>query len=199
MIGTGKPLKCPSCNRRITRLDDSPRPQLPEAPPIRRPPELEPLPLAEVYASEPSSAEEIQTSEEQPDEKGPDRKYCHECGAIIRSRAVVCPKCGVEQPRQRDDYRDSDGAGSTRLTAAIFALLFGGLGVHKFYLGRTGTGLTMLLLTLGGIPLGFLTCGLGFILPGAMHLIALIEGIMYLSKTDEQFYNEYIVGGRSWS
>lgn len=30
--------------------------------------------------------------------KGPDEKYCYECGAIIRAKAEICPKCGVRQP-----------------------------------------------------------------------------------------------------
>src|SRR5438876_1195436 len=32
------------------------------------------------------------------------QKYCHECGEVIRARAVICPKCGMEQPRARASY-----------------------------------------------------------------------------------------------
>lgn len=33
-----------------------------------------------------------------PGERGTDEKYCHECGAVIRARAEICPNCGVRQP-----------------------------------------------------------------------------------------------------
>lgn len=32
-----------------------------------------------------------------PPVKGPDEKYCQECGAVIRAKAVICPECGVRQ------------------------------------------------------------------------------------------------------
>jgi TM2 domain-containing membrane protein YozV len=76
-------------------------------------------------------------------------------------------------------------AGSKKILAGIFAILMGGLGIHKFILGYVGAGLLMLLLTL-------LTCGL------AGHIIGIIEGIIYLTKSDDEFYHTYIVGRRTW-
>jgi hypothetical protein len=49
--------------------------------------------------------------------KGPDEKFCHECGAVIRARAEICPGCGVRQPTeeserdQRFDYEPHRGTG----------------------------------------------------------------------------------------
>jgi TM2 domain-containing membrane protein YozV len=79
-------------------------------------------------------------------------------------------------------------AESKRVAAGICGLLIGALGIHKFILGQTGAGLTMLLVSV-------LTCGLA---APIMHVIGLIEGILYLTKTDEQFYQEYIVGRKAW-
>jgi len=58
------------------------------------------------------------------------------------------------------------------------------LGVHKFILGYTKEGILQIVLT-------FLTCGFGGIVP-------LIEGIIYLTKSDEEFYQTYQVNKRGW-
>jgi TM2 domain-containing membrane protein YozV len=79
-------------------------------------------------------------------------------------------------------------ANGKKTAAGICAILLGQLGVHKFILGYTGAGITMLLVTL-------LTCGLGGI---AMHVIGIIEGITYLTKTDQEFYNTYMIGRKEW-
>src|SRR5579875_3207583 len=41
-----------------------------------------------------------------PNEREADEKYCHECGAVIRARAEICPKCGVRQPARLDEHSD---------------------------------------------------------------------------------------------
>src|SRR5690348_4522279 len=64
----------------------------------------------------------------------------------------------------------SDPRASNKIAAGVCGILIGSLGVHKFILGYTGAGLIMLLVTV-------LTCGFGGIV---MHLIGLIEGIIYL-------------------
>ena len=82
----------------------------------------------------------------------------------------------------------SDPRASNKIAAGICGILLGSLGVHKFILGYTGAGLILLLVTL-------LTCGLGAIVT---HLIGLIEGIIYLTKSDEEFVRTYIEGRREW-
>ena len=77
---------------------------------------------------------------------------------------------------------------SSKIPAGICGILLGAFGVHKFILGYTGAGLVMLLVTL-------LTCGLG---AGVIHLIGLIEGIIYLCKTDEEFVRIYVDGRKEW-
>ncbi|MBW4672140.1 MAG: TM2 domain-containing protein [Cyanomargarita calcarea GSE-NOS-MK-12-04C] len=79
-------------------------------------------------------------------------------------------------------------ANSKKITAGICALLIGCLGVHKFILGYTTEGLIMLLVTV-------LTCGFG---GAVMGIIGLVEGILYLTKTDEEFLNTYMVNKKGW-
>ncbi|MDR7211218.1 TM2 domain-containing protein [Flavobacterium piscis] len=70
-----------------------------------------------------------------------------------------------------------------KVLAGVLGILFGYLGIHKFILGYTKEGIIQILLNL--------LCGLG-------GLIGLIEGIIYLTKTDEDFYQTYQVGRKPW-
>jgi TM2 domain-containing membrane protein YozV len=86
-----------------------------------------------------------------------------------------------------------------KLPAGICGILLGGLGVHKFILGYTTEGIIMLLVTLVAAPVvGLVTCGIGFLAWGVMPIIGLIEGIIYLTKTDEDFVQTYVVNKKGW-
>ena len=67
---------------------------------------------------------------------------------------------------------------SKKTAAGICAILIGGLGVHKFILGYTNAGIITILVTV-------LTCGAAGVVMG---IIGLVEGIIYLTMTDAQFY-----------
>jgi TM2 domain-containing membrane protein YozV len=71
-----------------------------------------------------------------------------------------------------------------KIVAGIFALLLGSIGVHKFYLGYTTEGIIQIIISV-------VTCGIGGIIP-------FIEGIIYLVKSDEEFYQTYQVGKKGW-
>ena len=88
-----------------------------------------------------------------------------------------------DRPKKKKKKKRTSGIESKRTTAGILALLVGYLGVHKFYLGYTSAGIITLVLSL--------CTGIGFI-------IALIEGIMYLTKTDEEFIETYQIGEKQW-
>lgn len=75
-----------------------------------------------------------------------------------------------------------------KIPAGICGILLGSLGVHKFILGYNTEGLIMLLVSL-------LSC---FTLSAIMGIIGLIEGIIYLTKTDEEFVNTYITNKKGW-
>lgn len=63
----------------------------------------------------------------------------------------------------------------SKVTAALLAILLGGIGAHKFYLQQIGTGTVYLLFSWTGIPL----------------IIGVIEGLMYLGMSDESFASKY--------
>ncbi len=75
-----------------------------------------------------------------------------------------------------------------KIVAGILAILLGALGIHKFYLGYTKEGIILLAVSL--ISFGMLAW--------ATSIVGLIEGIMYLTKTDEDFYAMYVAGRKSW-
>lgn len=77
---------------------------------------------------------------------------------------------------------------SKKLAAGLLGIFLGALGIHKFFLGYTSEGVIMLLVTV-------FTCG---ILGTIMGIIGLIEGIIYLTKTDQEFYTTYILNKKGW-
>lgn len=79
---------------------------------------------------------------------------------------------------------DKPPGSEKKIVAGIFGILLGGLGIHKFYLGYTKQGIIQIVITI-------VTCGIG-------GLIGLIEGIIYLTKSDDDFVNTYITGKKGW-
>lgn len=77
---------------------------------------------------------------------------------------------------------------SQRIAAGVCGILLGSLGIHKFILGMTTPALIMLLVTV-------LTCGYGGI---PMGIIGMIEGIIYLTKSDAEFHQRYVVEQQGW-
>ena len=78
-----------------------------------------------------------------------------------------------------------------KLMAGLLAIFVGWLGVHKFVLGYQKEGIIMLVC---GV-VGWFLCGIPTML---VAVVALIEGIMYLTKSDEEFYQTYQVGKKPW-
>ena len=123
-------------------------------------------------------------------------RFCTKCGSQNDDLAQVCSNCqsalgpstGGYQPMaavnqgSMTDWK-TQGA-DKKMVAGICGILLGGLGVHKFILGYTTEGIIQIVITL-------VTCGAG-------HTIGLIEGIIYLTKTDEEFVRTYIQSKRGW-
>src|SRR5579875_952349 len=96
--------------------------------------------------------------------------YCRDCAAIISATAPTCPHCGGRQNIGAGLGAVTPG-GRSRIAAALFAIFLGGFGVHKFYLGRSGQGIVYLIFFWAFIP----------------WVIGFIEGIVYLTMSDEDF------------
>ena len=79
-----------------------------------------------------------------------------------------------------------------RTTTGVMGIIFGFLGVHKFILGYTAEGFILLLVSVIG---GIITCGLSIIVT---DLIGIIEGIIILSKTPEEFKRLYLDKKTGW-
>ena len=124
-------------------------------------------------------------------------RYCTKCGAVNDDTAQYCTNCqapltapvgGGYQPMQsvnQGAMTDWKAMGADKkITAGICAILLGWLGVHKFILGYTTEGVIQLVL-------GILTCGL-------TNIIGIIEGVIYLTKSDEEFVRTYIQNKKGW-
>ena len=142
--------------------------------------------------------------------------FCTKCGAQNDDRAVSCIQCQAVLPfigspqagyQTPPDYQapytpsyepiqpptpmyghpstiDWQAAGANKkIAAGLCGILLGGFGVHKFILGYTNAGIIQLVL---GI-----FCGIG-------GIIGIIEGIIYLTKSDEEFVRTYIYGRKEW-
>ena len=89
----------------------------------------------------------------------------------------------------KDAYEQlSSEAENKRILAGVLAIFFGALGIHKFVLGYYKEGVIMLVVSL--LSFGFLAA--------LMALVGLIEGILYLTKSDAEFYSTYQVNQRPW-
>lgn len=71
-----------------------------------------------------------------------------------------------------------------KIVAGILGILLGSFGAHKFYLGYNKEGIIQLVVSI-------VTCGLG-------GIVGFVEGIIYLTKSDDDFYQTYQVGKKPW-
>ncbi|MDB5284651.1 MAG: domain containing protein [Bacteroidota bacterium] len=132
-------------------------------------------------------------------------KFCYNCKADTSPDSAFCIKCGVGLKQEpvasaNEVLNLGPKPESKRVAAALFAILLGPLGVHKFYLGYTVAGVIQLLITcVVGPAFTLLTCGCGIwvVLPG-VYLVPFIEGIIYLSQTDAVFVETYQVKQKQW-
>lgn len=116
---------------------------------------------------------------------GTGKKHCYACASILDTRAELCPKCGVRQPHLPGAMTASHPAiivtapvpvtTKNKTTAALLALFFGGIGVHRFYLGQIGSGVIYLLFCWTLIP----------------ALVAFIECLLLFGMNDTAFATKY--------
>ena len=88
------------------------------------------------------------------------------------------------------------GGDNKRIMAGVMAIILGSLGVHKFILGYNKEGFILLGISVAAYVLSCVGVGLLFVwIPG---VVGLIEGIVYLTKSDEEFYQLYAVQKKEW-
>ncbi len=121
-------------------------------------------------------------------------RYAFARGALLGGMRTVTAGADVdfqvEDGKAVNIYVVAFGAEKNRIVALVLAFFLGHWGIHKFYLGKTNAGVVMLLLG---------TVGWILILPAILNwIIAFIEFIIYLTKSDQQFYQDYVAGDRSW-
>lgn len=73
---------------------------------------------------------------------------------------------------------------SKKILCGVLGIVIGGLGVHRFLLDDVSGGIIRIVITV-------VTCGIG-------SIIGLIEGIIYLTKSDAEFYQTYMVEKKAW-
>ena len=97
----------------------------------------------------------------------------------------------------KEGWNEATKSGENKkLLVGLLAIFVGYFGVHKFILGYNKEGFILL----GGFIIGILTyCFLiGIFIIMAVGIVSLIEGILYLTKSDEEFYQTYQVGKKAW-
>lgn len=104
-----------------------------------------------------------------------------------------------EAKKTADEFKEGlkdVGGDNKKILAGVLAIILGSFGVHKFILGYQKEGFILLGITIVGFVLSCV--GIGVFLVWVTVVIGLIEGIIYLTKSDEEFYNTYQVGRKPW-
>jgi TM2 domain-containing membrane protein YozV len=93
----------------------------------------------------------------------------------------------METIKPREDWNNPEPLkqGNKRVISGILAILLGWLGIHKFVLGYTNEGIITLVISL-------VSCGT------ITSILGIIEGVIYLTKTDAEFYEIYQTNKRGW-
>jgi TM2 domain-containing membrane protein YozV len=101
-----------------------------------------------------------------------DARLCPVCRTPLGGAETFCPRCGTAVHEAAAAPGTPPVAGAKdRVATGVLAILIGGLWVHKFYLGQWGWGVLFFLFCWTGVP----------------SLLALIDGILILVRTDAEF------------
>ena len=95
------------------------------------------------------------------------------------------------QPYQQP-YTQAAPNTKDHVAAGLLAIFLGSLGIHKFYLGYNTPGFIMLAVTIVGSIFSLGIAGL------AMVVISIVEGVLYLSKSQTEFEQIYVFNKKEW-
>lgn len=105
----------------------------------------------------------------------PFQRKCAYCGAVVQTEP--------NQEKKSSEVQTPSNTTKSKTTAGMLAIFLGGLGIHKFYLGKNGQGIAYLLLF-------WFFCWTVFV-PVLITIIAFIEGIILLTMNDNEFHQKY--------
>lgn len=124
--------------------------------------------------------------------------FCPNCGTQNAGFNSQCQTCGTNLPnhsmppqRVGNNYPARISGADNKIAAGICGILLGAFGVHKFILGYKNEGIIMLVTSL----VGFLLCGIP---TAVVSIVGLVEGIIYLTKSDEEFVATYVQNKKGW-
>ncbi len=125
--------------------------------------------------------------------------YCRSCGTTLNDpfQNQQSNQNQQMQPPPNPASGKIPGA-DKKLLAGLLGIFLGGLGIHKFVLGYQQEGIILLSAQLISWILAIVSCGILAFLPLLVSVVGLIEGIIYLTKSDEEFVNTYITNKKPW-
>jgi len=131
--------------------------------------------------------------------------YCRSCGTTL-NEPFQDQESNQNQQMQPPVAGQQIPGADKKMLAGILGIALGvvglGFGVHKFVLGYQQEGIILLSIYLIGIMITVVTCGVGAIIGVPMimasGIIGIIEGIIYLTKSDEEFVHTYITNKKPW-
>ncbi|MEJ7848365.1 MAG: TM2 domain-containing protein [Pyrinomonadaceae bacterium] len=128
---------------------------------------------------------------------------CPRCSTQNSGLNSRCMNCGnampvAPMPMQHMPQQGQLPGADKKIAAGICGILLGGFGVHKFILGYQNEGIILLSAYLVGLVITMITCGVGVFIPVAVGIVGLVEGIIYLTKSDEEFVQTYVVNKKPW-
>jgi TM2 domain-containing membrane protein YozV len=110
---------------------------------------------------------------------GAGNAFCHNCGATTTALTEICVKCGARVGGTASSAVAGAVSPKSRLAATLLAFFLGGFGAHRFYIGKIGTAVTMLILTIVGYATIWLL--FGFIPLAVVWVWNLIDFIMIVA------------------
>ncbi len=85
--------------------------------------------------------------------KNAGNNFCGNCGAKTNPAAAICTNCGASLNNAKVNADVGPVSPKSRLIALLLCIFLGGIGVHKFYLGKVGMGV-LYIFTLGLFGIG---------------------------------------------
>ncbi len=130
------------------------------------------------------------------DAKESAKKAADKAGEIADDAKEKAKEFASEAKETASEFAESaketfNSQDNKKILAGILGILLGWLGVHKFILGYNKEGAIMAVVSI----VGWFLCGIPTMI---VSIVGLVEGIMYLTKSDEDFYNTYQAGKKPW-